>query len=845
MGIILYCARLPYNEYPYRYRVSCDNDKIVFGNTDSTKNISANVYGQGNKTFYNSAGFYYSQGGYRRLALTLIATEYFSWYCEYTTDGGQSWNTQQSGSSNLNENGLYAANWNAGYNNDYYYYNANDVMFEITDNYINLPIFNTESEYQDYIMSVAPPAYIWTSVPAISGKMGILSLATIPEEYINNGEAVTGADPSHVNLVDSAKWSSLLSGRDYLEIIVNSYYDEFLEEDILTDGFNIGYAGSYATGEAGFTYHYGEADAEGGDTTFAISNNNAWLSILKDDENEVAKFSIIFVDGSSPTTVSYNTTSANWTEAQMHALWLLIHECEVEDPDDTEDENANTDAGDEGIIIRPDNPIPEPDMPACDAISTGFVSLWKVPKENLQLLSNKLWSDDFWDVIHKFFADPREVITGLQIMPISPKSDEIGSSEHIIAGRIDTECVGQKLLKQFRKITCGDISISGTGNNFFAYPPYTSIDIYLPFCGYHSLDVNDIMKCKSKTGSKLTLKYIFDFLSGTCVALLAVNGSYKYAFAGNCAQQIPVTSADYRDIMRNSMSLGASIGAGMITAGSAGLTAPAADTAASVMNSAINVMNASPHVAFSSGGGSTAGFLQNRRPVLVISEPIPKKAVNEWHYIGKQALQTCLLNNLKGFTKVYNIHLNNIPCTDEELGIIMNQLKSGVIINKNASEIPEFTPMPQEHAIAFFKNYSEANVIKKDFRNAIVVYGKQFYNMNILTPKLAIQGDYREYNYAYMPDFGRFYYITHQTLDNGNVSTIEFKVDALESWKTEILACDAIIERQEHKSNWYMQDGQYFAENRKNVTTLPFVNAGVEFQFKNTSECYIMTVAGG
>lgn len=697
-----------------------------------------------------------------------------------------------------------------------------------------------------YINNEPVVQYEWQSVPAISGKNGILSLATIKDEYINNGEAVTGADVSNVNLTNDSSWSYLLSGRDYLEWVIETIPDPLLEdEELLKTGLEIGYGGSYTTGEIGYTYNYGEPDVASGSSAFSISNNRAWLSILKDDENEVAKFSIIFVDGDSPTTISYNTTSANWTDEQMHGLWLLLQECEVEDPEDTEDENGNEDGGSENTWLRPDNPAPEPDMPACDAIGTGFVSLWKVPKENLQLLSTHLWSDDFWDVIHKYFADPREVITGLQIMPVSPKNDEISESQEIISGRIATGCYGYKLLKQFRKIECGEIPLSGVGKNFFSYPPYTSIDIYLPFCGFHSLDVNDIMKVKDNPGSKLTLKYVFDFLSGTCVALLAVNGSYKYAFAGACAQQIPISSADYRDILRNSMSLGASIGAGMITQGTSGLQAPAQDTAASIINSAMNVMNAAPKVAFTSGGGSTAGYLQSRRPCLILSEPVPKKAVNQWHYTGKQALQTCQLKTLKGYTKVLSMHLHDVPCTEKEHDAIMRYLRSGVMINDTASEMPEFVPMPGEHAIAFFKNKSEANVIRKKFDSALVKYGTQFYGQSITDPKIVIKGDYTQYNYAYLPDFNRFYYITEQTVDNNDVTSITLSVDALESWKNEILECKAVIDRQEHKSNWFMQDGMYFAESRKNVTTLPFVNADTEFSFENTSECYILSVAGG
>lgn len=47
----------------------------------------------------------------------------------------------------------------------------------------------------------SPISYQWQSVPSISGKNGILSLAQIKEEYINDGESVSGASADHfINL---------------------------------------------------------------------------------------------------------------------------------------------------------------------------------------------------------------------------------------------------------------------------------------------------------------------------------------------------------------------------------------------------------------------------------------------------------------------------------------------------------------------------------------------------------------------------------------------------------------------------------------------------------------------
>ena len=691
---------------------------------------------------------------------------------------------------------------------------------------------------------------IWHSVAAIKGINGILQLTTLSDDIINNGNPVSNATADGINFSSDSALDVLCGDGGWwfpTKQIDTGYFPDPIDVDALSASYF-----EYSV-TVGFDYALESSEYVTGSTGDSVSYSgiHAWLGILIDNDNEVAKFSIVYMDNNTANTFSYNQDNS-FTDAQMHALWLLLHE-NVIDPEDDEDTNGNEDAGDEDTTKRTDRPAAEPDMPACDSIGTGFVSLWKVDKTNLQSLSDKLWSDDFWDVINKFFADPREVIIGCQIMPVTPTSgtEVEASATEIISGRIHTSVYGFKFLKQFKKVDCGTIKLTGTGNNFFAYSPYTSIAIYLPFCGYHDLDVNDLMKTSGKTGSTLKLKYVFDFLSGTCVAMLAVNGSYKYFFSGNCAQQVPITSADYRDILKNSMSLGASIGAGMITQGSGGMTAPASTQAADMMNSAINAIDAQPHIAFSSGGGATAGYLQSRRPCLVISEPIPKKAVNQWHYTGKQALQTGKIDNVTGYTKILEAHFSDIPCTAEERDDIFKQFKAGVMINASASELPTVTPSTGEQAIVLIKNKSENRVMRKKWTKSqcSVQYGKLFFEKGVTKPTFVLSGDFSAFNYAYVPALDRFYYITNQTINTGSIRTLELDVDALESWKNDIKDCSAVFERQENMANWYMQDNMYFAEGRKNVTTIPFntvaADNSTEFSFKNTGECYVLTVAGG
>ena len=65
---------------------------------------------------------------------------------------------------------------------------ANEIAYQIASNNQS----QRETLYAN-LQGAIPVYYTWSSVPSISGKNGILSLATLKEESINDGEPVSGA----------------------------------------------------------------------------------------------------------------------------------------------------------------------------------------------------------------------------------------------------------------------------------------------------------------------------------------------------------------------------------------------------------------------------------------------------------------------------------------------------------------------------------------------------------------------------------------------------------------------------------------------------------------------------
>ena len=67
--------------------------------------------------------------------------------------------------------------------------------------------------------------------------------------------------------------------------------------------------------------------------------------------------------------------------------------------------------------------------------------------------------------------------------------------------------------------------------------------------------------------------------------------------------------------------------------------------------------------------------------------------------------------------------------------------------------------------------------------------------------------EFNSYNYVFVPDLGRYYFISNITFDTGARLVIECTVDVLKTYASEILSKKCIVTRQEKKnSKMYVDD---------------------------------------
>ena len=735
-----------------------------------------------------------------------------------------------------------------------------------------------------YAIQPTPPVnYDWKSVPVISGKIGVFNLGAINNTDIGDGSTVSDANLSVINQVpNSARLKTILANVALGQTIDWAFSGNNYKMSIKNGGTIL---------QRTYTFYFYLQQTTPGTYTafysFTTDPVTAWddyyVGIIIDEESEVAALSLINVKTNAVTgdrTVDYCIPGASMSTSDMELMYIWVKgSASSNDALDSFVDNEGDGGGD--LVNRVNNPIPTPGVPTLSAYDSGFMSQYKVDKNALKDLSDYLWTNSFVENLPKFFNDPMQIIIGLTIYPLIPKN--LGTSRVIKGGGISTGVSGEPLTNEFCRYDFGECVIEKRLQNkdypesgiYFDYAPYTECKIYLPYCGEHSLDLNDVM------GKKLALAYTVDFVSGVCCAHLTITDAddssapeeCHYNFCGQMGVNVPVSQADYSSRQSAILSTLIAGASGIATIATGGLTAPLSGAAAKaagvdagtkVFNAgnavalgtntasrlANNVANMAPTVQHTSGGGAVSGSLSSEYPYVTISEPDVFDADNQKHYKGYPINGTYKIGDMSGFIQIDSVHLDGLSCTESERNSIRDALIAGVIVNKvDTSETPDHSAPTGELAIVFLKNKSDPDTIGKHFTDANKVTGKLLYSQDINHVRVRVSGNFSAYNYCYIHDLGRYYFINTFEIETGYNMVVDMESDPLQSFKDEILDIPALIDSGEDKSKakFLMNNGYWFMKQKRTIKTLTFKKDGVEQFFDRSSsgtECFVLTIAG-
>ena len=144
--------------------------------------------------------------------------------------------------------------------------------------------------------------------------------------------------------------------------------------------------------------------------------------------------------------------------------------------------------------------------------------------------------------------------------------------------------------------------------------------------------------------------------------------------------------------------------------------------------------------------------------------------------------------------------------------------------------------------IKLYKTSSPRKKLVKDLTDGITLTGTLRGQSSIMSPSLQIQDiAVIGYNYCYIPDFGRYYYINGINALRANLFELSLGIDVLMTYAEAIRSNAAIVDKAQpqYVAMPYINDGSYVNTNKMYQTIINFSGG-----FNDAGE-FILITAGG
>ena len=118
--------------------------------------------------------------------------------------------------------------------------------------------------------------------------------------------------------------------------------------------------------------------------------------------------------------------------------------------------------------------------------------------------------------------------------------------------------------------------------------------------------------------------------------------------------------------------------------------------------------------------------------------------------------------------------------------------------------------------VSFYYNQSDDRQINKTLIEEKVFEGTVRDNVDVMNPVVRFfSSEILRYNYCYIPDFQRYYFITSVTAVSNDIYDVNFTTDVLMSFRGELLQYPVIVDKQSHKANGdeYIDDSSLVTDN--------------------------------
>ena len=362
------------------------------------------------------------------------------------------------------------------------------------------------------------------------------------------------------------------------------------------------------------------------------------------------------------------------------------------------------------------------------SLATGFNVVGDVASTTKQYVINgdglKGLSGEMWSIMSDLIVNPEDVenlsnlsldafltnnpidaIVSVKKFPLDhvPHGENL---DNVWLGKYETGAAAYELATQQAQYNFSAIPVYPKfGGCFLDYAPYTTMQLYIPFCGTIEIDPADFM------GRNLSVEMNMDFITGTVTAYVLSNELVIQTATGQCAIDIPITGTEsatvdaaYQSAVineRQARNKYYQAGLGVLKHPIKTFLSPVSTTLKSISTAQSwaqteyelthiqeplrQIGAASPlnswalefvcRLIIYYPDGEIITFNANNEPALIDEKVKEFGAVN-----GFATVETGTLNNFEGFTQVSSVDLDNVKATQNELEMIRNLLQGGVYL---------------------------------------------------------------------------------------------------------------------------------------------------------------------
>lgn len=320
----------------------------------------------------------------------------------------------------------------------------------------------------------------------------------------------------------------------------------------------------------------------------------------------------------------------------------------------------------------PDDDVQHTDVDSSDIVSdisynsniSLLTSTYAMTEDNLKLLGKKLWDNSFLENISMINNSPIENILAAKVFPY-PIPTTGATNKNVILGNVDMQVTGYELPSTFipRK-TIGTFKVDKKFSGVLEWLNYhTEVICYLPYIGFVELNIKEIL---NKT---VTLKYIYDVITGVCTACFYAGDIEICKYSGTIAIDIPITASNR-----------AQVEAGYITSAIGILASLKQKNWLGIAGSAFGALMNQNHFTTKGTPSPSCDAFDEQKAFIIIDYPVYYQPTNYAHDYGYPCNLSMKLGNCKGFTKCANVDVDGLSCTEEERAELKRLLESGVYL---------------------------------------------------------------------------------------------------------------------------------------------------------------------